>query len=149
MLQLLGMTDDQWVPWDTEEASRQKRGRPWLWIGLPLLLGGLIIAGAITLTINQTFGTARIWADVSLIFVLLPLCILGFMPLLLLIALSYGVARLVGWLPGPMGQADHLFKRMAREGRRGSDLAVRPLLILQGWLATAEAFIRGLIGILR
>ncbi len=149
MLQLLGMTEDQWLPWDAPEASRQKRGRPWLWIGLPIFLGGLIIAGAIYLVMSQAFGTARIWADVSLIVVLLPLCILGFIPLLILVALSYGVGRLVGWLPGPMVEADHLFKRMAREGRRGSDLAVQPLLILQGWLATAETFIRGLIGFLR
>jgi hypothetical protein len=143
------MTEEQWYPWEESEQITRKPGRAWLWIGLPLFIGVLLIAGIITAVLSVGFGTPRIWADVSLVAVLLPLCILGFIPMVLLIGLSYGVGRLVGWLPGPLQQGDTIFARVARETRRGAEYLSRPLMALQGYLAMAETFIRGLADFIR
>ena len=149
MLQLTRMWDDGLNPWEQTQPSSRRRGRPWLWIGLPLVVGMAIIAGMVTLALGTGFGTTRIWADVSLVFVLLPLCILGFIPLALLIALSFGTARLVGWLPEPLEQVVSTMERVAREARRGGKLVTRPMVALQGLIAMVETFLRALIGIIR
>lgn len=143
------MTEEQWSPWEESKRVVRKPGRAWLWIGLPLFIGVLLIAGIITTVLSVGFGTPRIWADASLVVVLLPLCILGFIPMVLLIGLSYGVGRLVGWLPDPLRQGDTIFARAARETRRGAEYLSRPMMIVQGYLAMVETFIRGLADIIR
>lgn len=149
MLQLRCMVDEQWVPWEQREGRRIKRGKPGLWIGLPLFIGLLIVAGLIAAVYATGFGTTRIWADVSLVLILLPLCVLGILPLALLVALSFGVAQLVDWLPDPLRQLDDFLARVAREARKGSKLAARPLLGLHGVMATISAFLRGLLNLFR
>ncbi len=149
VLQLHRMTEEQWYPWEEAEAPIQKRGKPWLWIGLPMLIGILLIAGIIFAVINNAFGTTRIWADVSLIFVLFPICILGFIPLLVFIGLSYGIGRLVGWLPDPLWQLNTILARVAREAKRGSKVLARPIVVVRGSGAMIEAFLRGLRDIIR
>jgi uncharacterized protein involved in cysteine biosynthesis len=147
MLQLLGMLDDDRYPWEEVEPS-PRRGQAWLWIGLPLLVGLLLLGGLIGLVITRGFGGLSVWADASLIFVLLPACLMGIIPLLLLVGLSYAVAQLTGWLPGPMAEAERLMRRVAYESRRGADVAARPMLVFQGILATIETFLRGLVDLL-
>ena len=149
VLQLLHMADIQTPPWGDPEPGTKRRGRPWLWIGLPLFLGAVVVAGLVAAVFTTGLGTTRIWADVSLIFVLLPLCFMGFIPLVVLIALSYGTARLLGWLPQPMDQFVRIMERVERETRRGGVLVARPMIALQGLMATVETFLRGLIEIFR
>lgn len=149
MLQLLHMTDDVSYPWEDPVSQSRPRGRTWLWIGLPLFLGLLIIAGLVAAVLTSGFGSSRVWADVSLIFVLLPLCVLGLIPFLLLIAVSYGTARLIGWLPEPMKQLERVMERVKVQSREGSQLAVRPVIAWRGIMATIEAFMRGLIEFIR
>jgi hypothetical protein len=143
------MTEEQWYPWEETEQHAGKRGRPWLWIGLPMFIGVLLIAGIVVAVLNMGFGTTQIWADVSLVIVLLPFCLLGFIPLIVLIGLSYGVGRLVGWLPDPLKQIDSFLAQAARESRRGSELIARPMLVAQGFLAMVGTFLRGLIEMVR
>jgi hypothetical protein len=143
------MTEELWYPWEDAEQRVVKRGRPWLWIGLPMLVGILLVVGSVVAVLNVGFGSIRIWADISLVAVLLPLCLMGFLPLLALVGLSYGVGRLVGWLPEPLRQVDTFLARAARETRRGSKMLARPILALQGVLAMVNTFLRGLIDIFR
>jgi hypothetical protein len=149
VLQLLHMTVEEHYPWEIETRRRQRRRRAWLMIGLPLFVGTALIAGTITAVVMTGFGTIGTWADISLVLMLLPLCVLGFLPLVLLIGLSYGIGRLVGWLPDPLAQTDDFMARVASGVRRGGDMAVRPMLSWKGVLATVETFLRGLIGIIR
>ena len=143
------MTDYELLPWEEPKPRSKRRGRPWLWIGLPLFLGAVFIAGVVAAVLGTGFGTTRIWADVSLIFVLLPLCFMGLIPLAALIALSYGTARLLSWLPQPLDQFVGIMERVARETRRGGGLLARPMIAFQGLMATVETFLRGLIEIFR
>jgi hypothetical protein len=147
MLQLHGMNEERWYPWEEEPVRR--RGRAWLWIGLPMFIGLVAITGIVVVVLRQGFGSTQIWADISLVFVLFPLCFMGVIPLLLLIGLSYGLGRLVGWLPAPMRQLDGFLQRAARETHRGSDQLARPLMVVQGIVATIDTFLRGLIELLR
>jgi hypothetical protein len=149
VLQLLHMTAEGEYPWEGETRRPQRHRRAWLVIGLPLFVGTLIITGTITLVVMTGFGTIGTWADVSLVLVLFPLCVLGFLPLVLLIGLSYGFGRLIGWLPKPLAQTDDFIAQVARGVRRGGDGIVRPMFAIKGVLATVEAFLRGLIEIIR
>ncbi len=147
MLQLLCMADEKWYPWEESELQEVRPGRPWLTIGLPMIIGILIVAAVITAVLNTGFGSIGTWADVSLIFVLLPICVLGFLPLILIIALCYGLGRLVGWLPEPLRKVDAFLIRASHEARRGSNLLAQPMFVLHGVAATIRAFFRGLLNL--
>ncbi|TFH36691.1 MAG: hypothetical protein E4G99_04340 [Anaerolineales bacterium] len=149
MLQLQHMIDYEPYPWEDPKPRIRPRGRPWLWIGLPLLVGAAVVAGLVAVVLTNGFGTPRIWADVSLVFVLMPLCLMGVIPLAVLIALSYGTARLVGWLPEALDPVSPWIDRLGREVRRGADLAARPMIAVQGFMAMVETILRGLIDIVR
>ena len=149
VLQLQEMTDYEGYPWEQLKPRPRRRGRPWLWIGIPLFVGVAVIAGLISMVIGFGVGTTSVWADASLIIVLLPLFLLGFIPLALLIGLSYGAARLVSWLPGPLDQFVGIMQRVARETRRGGGLVARPMVAFQGIMAAVANFLRGWIEIMR
>ncbi len=149
MLQLLHMSEDSLYPWEDPTSQPRDRGRVWLWVGLPLFLGLAIVAGLVAAILVNGFGTARVWADVSLIFVLLPLCFLSLIPFILLIVFSYGTARLIRWLPDSLAQVARLMEQVKVQSRQGTQLAVRPVIAWRGIMATIEAFFRGLIGLIR
>jgi hypothetical protein len=149
MLQLQHMARNKPNPWEQSQPCSGRRGRPWLWVGLPLFVGTAVIAGLIAVVLGAGFGTTRIWADASLIFILLPLCFMGIIPLVALIALSFGTIRLLGWLPGPLNQLVGIMERVARETRRGGSLIIRPMVAFQGLKAMVDTFLRGVTEIIR
>ena len=149
MLQLRHMSDDLSYPWEDPTSQPRDKGRAWLWVGLPLLLGLVIVAGLVAAVLSTGFGSAGVWADISLILVLLPLCVLSLIPFILLIAFSYGTVRLIRWLPDPFAQVARLMEQVKYQSRQGTQLAVRPVIAWRGIMATIGAFFRGLIGLIR
>ncbi|MFV9674800.1 MAG: hypothetical protein ACNYZI_05405, partial [Anaerolineales bacterium] len=75
-----------------EDVSRPAEKRDyWVWIYLPFLIGILVFVGIGLLVVRAGFGSASVWADTSLIFMLLPMILLGLVLLVLLVALVYGI----------------------------------------------------------
>lgn len=110
-------------------------------ITLPLVIGGLLLVAGMALVIIAAAGAngeVRRWADLSLIWLILPALIFSLLILGLLFGLTYLVSKLLGILPG--------YARLVQDGYTGlsdkvmhlSDALILPLLKLKGWSAAAR-----------
>ena len=110
---------------------------------LPVLLSALGFAGMIVWISLATFkqaGDVGRWAAISTIWVVIPMLIGGLIVLAILVGLIYLMARALGALPYYTGIAqDYVFKARGYI-IRGADMAVKPVLALNGLLETVRAF---------
>lgn len=128
------------VPVDSPSLRRHKRQFFWQ-ILLPLIL--LVLVGLTTgllasLAAFSGRGQTRLWADVSLIWLLAPMLALA---LVLAIALGfavYGLARLKKAAPRATTRAQELVAMGANGVRRVADGATQPFV----WLEQAGAAVR-------
>lgn len=115
---------------------------------LPVLLGALLMVGMIVLISLSTFnsgGDVVRWAAISTIWIVIPIMLAGLIVLAILIGLIYLMVRALGALPRYTGIAqDYVYKARACI-LRAADMAVRPVIVLNGWLEHIKAFI-GRIG---
>jgi len=124
-------------------AERRQARRKSLWLGvlLPFLAGTLAIGGLVIWAWTAGVGSASAWADTSLTFLLLPLLLLCLLPFALLLALSAGLIKLIGWLPEPMDRVDHFLGQVERGTGRAARAAVQPMIkasalwaaVVAGW----------------
>lgn len=115
---------------------------------LPVMLGALLMVGMIVLISLSTFNTGGDvgrWAAISTIWIVIPIIIAGLILLAVLIGLIYLMARALGALPHYTGMAqDYVYKARAYI-LRAADMAIKPVMVLNGWLHHIKAFI-GRIG---
>lgn len=111
-------------------------------IVLPVLLSALGFVGMIAWISVATFkqgGDVGRWAAISAIWVIIPMLLGGLVVLAILAGLIYLMARALGALPYYTGIAqDYVFKARGYI-LRGADMAVKPILALNGWLETIRA----------
>ena len=132
------------------ERRRVRRRSLWLSVLLPFFLGLLGIGGLVAWAWASGAGSASAWADTSLTFLLLPLLLLCLVPFLLLGALSFGLIKLIGWLPDPLDRVDHILGRIERGSEQATRAVVQPLIRVKslgaafkaGW-ARLGAILRG------
>ncbi len=110
---------------------------------LPVLLSALGLVAMVIWICFATFkqdGDVGRWAAISTIWVIIPMLLGGLIVLAILGGLIYGMARLLQAIPYYTGiTQDYIF--LARGYIvRGADLAVKPILALNGWLQSAKAF---------
>ncbi len=127
--------------------SYSQHRRQWWWhIVLPVLAVALILIGALAGILLATFGQdgeVHRWAAVATMWLLAPLLLIGLLKFLVLIGLIYGMARLLAILPGYTGQTQNWLQRMEQRMKRGADAAVRPVLALEGLVASLRRVFRG------
>lgn len=116
--------------------ARQTR----LQILLPILLICLMMVGVIVLTIILSIrpgGAAvhMLWADISLIWLLMPTIFLFIIPAALIIALIFGMSKLINGLPRYGALAQFYAQRVADEVRKVADKAASPAVKVGGWSA--------------
>jgi len=138
---------------DIEAARRRtvrrtaRRRSLWLSVLLPFIAGTLVIAAVVAVAWRSGAGTASSWADTSLTFLLLPLLLLCLLPFALLVALSYGLVRLMGWLPGPLDRLDQIMQNVQAGSGKATRAAVRPIIQLRAlWAALGAGFERFMHG---
>ncbi len=108
-------------------------------ITLPLVLGFLLVAGlAVALGLLGVGDTSR-WADISVMWMLLPLLVLALIPLALLIALIYGLVRLLAVLPGWAFQAQKAIAQAAQFVRQVADRLTEPFMRVESTQAALRA----------
>ncbi|HMZ06489.1 MAG TPA: hypothetical protein PK078_02650 [Anaerolineales bacterium] len=110
---------------------------------LPVVLSVLVLVALIAWISIATFkqgGDVGRWAAISTIWVVIPMLLGGLIVLAILGGLIYGMARLLSALPVYTGLAqDYIF--IARGYIiRGADMAVKPILAVNGWLESIKAF---------
>lgn len=123
--------------------TRARHRREVLWqVFVPLLTGVLLVGALAVGIIVSGVGDASRWADISLIWLLVPMLVLALIPLALLVALIYGLALLMGVLPPYARQAQQVFETIEAVVRRNADRAVEPFLRVHAALGALGALRR-------
>ena len=125
-----------------EDVSRPAEKRDsWVWIYLPLVIGILVFVGIGLLVVRAGFGSARVWADTSLIFMLLPMLILGLVLLVLFGSMIYGIVKLITKIPEWFTIIRRFFWQAENAVQRTGDIAVRPFTVMKSsWAALKESY---------
>jgi len=110
---------------------------------LPVVLSALVLVGIVVWVSIATFslgGDVGRWAAISTIWVIIPMLMGGLVVFAILGGLIYGMSRLLNALPYYTGIAqDYIF--IARGYIiRAADMAVKPILAVNGWLETMKTF---------
>ena len=109
------------------------RKQMWSQILLPILLTVVIFIAVIVITSLATFrnnGDVARWAAISTIWLVLPVLIAGLMFLIILLALIYLLARLIGMIPPYSYQAQRFVYQIEDYVKRGTEMILRPVLLV-------------------
>jgi uncharacterized integral membrane protein len=122
------------IPASTRSHQQQTMNQIWL----PLVLFILLV---LAIAVLASFGTASNslnglhWANISLIFMIIPTMVAGLMYLAILGGLAYGVIKLRNSLPIYAYQAQAFLYRAAVAIRNWADSTTRPVMTVKGWSA--------------
>jgi hypothetical protein len=103
-------------------------------IYLPIIIAlVLVLAGVITIIIYgiRAESTLRRWADVSLIWVIIPAMFIGLIIMIVVIGVLYGITRGIGVLPKYGNIAQGYFFQAEAKVLQVSNLLVEPFLRLR------------------
>jgi lipopolysaccharide export LptBFGC system permease protein LptF len=124
------------------ETRVKHRREGWWQISLPLSAGLLVV---LVLSVAVTYGShvdVSRWAQISMVWLVLPLIFFAVLFLVALVGMIYVLARLSGILPDYAYKTQNLFARMTRISRQVADKAVEPVLRLNALKASMRALIR-------
>jgi hypothetical protein len=117
-----------------------KRQRTWqilvpflVFTGLILVMAGLFTSGVISRT--------RTWADVSIVWLIVPMLIFAMLFLAVLVFLIYGIAKLLQVTPHYTGKIQDFFSILSSWARKTADGIARPIV----WVNQARAVLNSLI----
>jgi hypothetical protein len=125
---------------DSPTVRNHKRQFIWQILVPFLLTTGLIIVGAV-LVVTGGYAQARVWADVSIIWMLAPMLVFGLLIAVALSVLIYGFKKLMHITPRYTGRVQGLAATVSAETHKIADGITKPIL----WFRQAGAVIRSLI----
>jgi predicted PurR-regulated permease PerM len=107
-------------------------------IYLPLIMGLMIaVAFAVLAGFASAEGSSR-WADISLIFLIIPVVMLTLLVLALTAGLIYIVVKLLQIIPVYSYRALDFIQLVSRRIHKVADLAVEPILRVHGFKAALQ-----------
>ncbi len=110
---------------------------------LPVVISALLMIGLIVLiwlaTFNQGGDVGR-WAAISTIWIVIPVMIAGLLVLAILGGLIYLMALALGALPKYTGMAQDYVYIARGYIIRGADMAVKPIIAVEGFVENIKAF---------
>ncbi|MBM3153481.1 MAG: hypothetical protein FJZ96_14960 [Chloroflexi bacterium] len=130
-------------PIESPTLRRHRKQQFWQ-ILFPLVLFTILILSGGGLVIAAGRGDARLWADISLIWLILPLLFLSLLLLALLGGLIYLLVCLKNATPRLAGRLQNFFVQVTAGTRRAADAAVKPILWLEQAGAVLETFLASL-----
>ncbi len=134
------MTDGP--PFESPSLRRHRKQR-WWQILLPFLLTALIVLGGAALAaFGGGAGGARLWADISLIWLILPALFFALLCLAAVIGLIYLLARLSRAVPPVTAKVQFFSRRVANGTRQAADKAVQPVVWLEEFGAMLKTLFR-------
>ncbi len=125
---------------DTPSLRRHKRQLAWQILVPISVFAALIIAGAALVA----FGTpvqARLWADVSAIWMIAPMLLFGLLALATLVFFIYGMFRLLQVTPLFTFKLQGWLAAVSSGSRRAADGAAKPVI----WVHQARAAVRAFL----
>jgi hypothetical protein len=130
-----------------EDFSSQEKRDDWLWIYIPILIALLLLAVGCIVIVRLGIGTPSAWADTSLIFLILPVMLLGLIPLVLFCVLIFGAYRLSAILPEGFLRAKIALGKVEDATKQVGDTSTRPFLVTQSFWAAIQAIFNWLASI--
>ena len=109
---------------------------------LPLALGVLALIGLVVVIARRGVGDASLWADLAVVLMAVPACVLGVVLFAALLAAGLGLARLTMLLPPYAFQAQQALTRLRAGVLRAADLSVTPVVATRSAGASAQAGLR-------
>ncbi len=110
---------------------------------LPVVISALLMIGLIVLICVATFsqgGDVGRWAAISTIWIVIPIIFTGLIVLAILVGLIYLMARALSGLPYYTGIAQDYVHIARGYIIRGADMAVKPIIALEGFIENIKAF---------
>jgi uncharacterized membrane protein YhdT len=104
-----------------------------------LVMAGLIIAGAL-LVVTDGSARASVWADVSVIWLLVPALLLALAFLAVIITIIYGMTKILQIIPRYTWKAQVIFSRVSSGTRKVADGTTKPFF----WYKQAGAIIKSI-----
>jgi len=110
-------------------VTRRLHQKEMLWqVTVPMLIGTVILLALAGLAVGLAPGDAQRWADISMIWLIIPAMFLAVLSLFLLAGSIYGIMRLILVLPRYSYQALGWLLLLGLNLRRLSDRLVEPFL---------------------
>ena len=129
---------------ENHPSYKKHRRQFWTQIFLPMTLVVLIITAVAVLTGIATFGEggdSPRWAAISTIWLVIPVMIFGLFFFVILVGLIYLLARGLKGMPPYSSKAQYYVRRATSQVKRFSDMAAKPVLFLEGILASLKAIL--------
>jgi len=126
-------------------SYKNHRRQFWLQIFLPVILAVLLIIAIAVISGVAAFGengAAPRWAAISTIWLVIPVMFFGLIFLAILFGLVYLMIRALQVLPPYTSKAQYYVNRGASEVKRFSDMAAKPVLFIEGIIASLKAVFR-------
>jgi len=112
--------------------TRKRHQKEVLWqITVPIVIGSLVLLALAVLSVGIVPGEARRWADISMIWLIVPVMFVTLLSLLFLAGSIYAVMRLILVLPKYSYQALGWMLLLGLQLRRLNDRLVEPFLRMQ------------------
>ncbi len=110
---------------------------------LPMVLAAILCAAAsvalVIVTLFQNHGDLSRWAAISTMWILVPVILAGLLLLVVLLALIYLLARLLGILPAYTGMAQQFVEKLGAHITRLADASAKPVMFLDSVAASLKA----------
>jgi energy-coupling factor transporter transmembrane protein EcfT len=132
------------LPEPVHESYQRHRKQRTSQILLPVILAAVLFVGMIVLVNIATFGyrgDVGRWAAISTMWISIPVCLMGFVFLILLVGMVYLMGRLLGVAPTYTGKAQNFVHKLAIRIRLLADKIVQPVFAVNGFGATIKALL--------
>ena len=132
-------------PLERNQVTYQRHRREVFWqVVIPIAAGFILVATLIYLAIQTTPDQASLWADISAIWLIVPVMTITLLSLVLLVAGIYLNVRLIRILPYYSHQVQRWVSLLAARISHVDNRAVEPILRLREFRASITALSRNI-----
>lgn len=135
----------RYQPPSTQNHHRQTLRQIWLPLAGAILIVVIVAVFATVGSANNARNGLH-WANISLIFMIIPTMLIGLIYLIILAALAFGVIKLRDILPLYAYQAQAFLYRVAIAIRHWADRSTQPIMTVKSWSSGWNAVKSSLFG---
>lgn len=124
-------------------SYKSHRRQFWIQIFLPIILAVLFIIAIAVVTSMAAFGpndNSPVWAAISTIWLVVPVMFFGLVFLVFLIGMAYLLAQALKVVPSYSLKTQHFLNRATSQIKHFSEMAVKPVLFIEGIKASLKTF---------
>ena len=114
-------------------THRSHRGEVFGQILLPLVAGVLVCGLLFYLVLAGGGGSIERSAQIAIIFLAIPMLLVGLALLGLLLVLTSGIGKLMSWLPEPAATAQNVVESINRGAQKAARAVTRPFIAVDAW----------------